>query len=81
MKLGGDFEKLVLIADSQTLGRFREVMHKTVEAGLVLTLARDLTNHPARVPHAVSATGHTSARTQTICMRGFGSASRRWVAD
>lgn len=48
MRLGGEFEKLVLIADSQTLGQFREVMHKTVEAGLVLTLAKDLTNHSAR---------------------------------
>lgn len=47
MKLEGDFSKLVLIADSQTLGQFREVMHKTVEASLVLTLAKDLTNHPA----------------------------------
>ncbi len=45
MKLEGDFTKLVLIADSQTLGQFREVMHKTVEASLVLTLAKDLTNH------------------------------------
>jgi len=48
MRLGGEFEKLVLIADSQTLGQFREVMHKTVEAGLVLTLAKDLTKHSAR---------------------------------
>lgn len=47
MKLEGDFTKLVLIADAQTLGQFREVMHKTVEASLVLTLAKDLTNHPA----------------------------------
>ena len=47
MKLDGDFDKLVLIADSQTLGQFREVMHKTVEASLVLTLAKDLTNHSA----------------------------------
>ena len=47
MKLEGEFNKLVLIADSQTLGQFREVMHKAVEASLVLTVAKDLTNHPA----------------------------------
>jgi protein required for attachment to host cells len=57
MKLDGDFNKLVLIADSQTLGQFREVMHKTVEAGLVLTLAKDLTNHSARQITDVILTG------------------------
>lgn len=34
-----------------------------------------------RVPHAVSATEHTSARAQAICMRGIVSPNRRWVAD
>lgn len=59
MKLDGDFEKLVLVADSQTLGQFREVMHKSVEAGLVLSLAKDLTNHSTRdIEQVISASSH-----------------------
>ncbi|KIZ46414.1 MULTISPECIES: host attachment family protein [Rhodopseudomonas] len=45
MRLGGEFDKLVLIADPQTLGQMRPIMHKTVEAALISSLAKDLTNH------------------------------------
>lgn len=45
MKLSGAYESLVLVADPQTLGQLRDTMHKEVEASLVLTLAKDLTNH------------------------------------
>ncbi|ABE39336.1 host attachment family protein [Rhodopseudomonas pseudopalustris] len=45
MKLDGEFEKLVLIADPQTLGQMRPILHKTVEASLIRSLAKDLTNH------------------------------------
>ncbi len=58
MKLDGDFDKLVLVADSQTLGQFRDVMHKAVEASLVLTLAKDLTNHSTRqITDVIAASG------------------------
>lgn len=46
MKHAGKFEKLVLVADPQTLGQLRDVMHKTVRDSIVLTLAKELTNHP-----------------------------------
>lgn len=46
MKQDGKFENLVLVADPQTLGQLRDVMHKTVQDSIVLTLAKDLTNHP-----------------------------------
>lgn len=50
-----EFEALVLILDPQTLGQVRECMHKTVEASIVRTLAKDLTNHaPADVEKALS---------------------------
>ncbi|MXP61895.1 host attachment protein [Roseomonas sp. M0104] len=39
------FEALVLAADPQTLGQMRSVMHKTVEASIIRTLPKDLTNH------------------------------------
>ena len=45
MKLSGAYESLVLVADPQILGQLRDTMHKEVEASLVLTLAKDLTNH------------------------------------
>ena len=45
MKHGNKFSNLVLVADPQTLGQMRSTMHKTVEASLVLTLDKDLTNH------------------------------------
>ncbi len=41
----GDFESLVLIVDPQTLGQLRSAMHKMVEASVVRTLSKDLTNH------------------------------------
>ncbi len=46
MKHAGEFEKLVLVADPQTLGQLRDVMHKTVQDSIVLSLAKELTNHP-----------------------------------
>ncbi len=33
------------MADPQTLGQFRDAMHKELEASIVLTLAKELTNH------------------------------------
>jgi protein required for attachment to host cells len=45
MHEAGDYQALVLAADPQTLGQMRPVLHKTVEAALVLTLNKDLTNH------------------------------------
>ncbi len=39
------FEALVLIADPQTLGQVRSAMHKSVEASVVQTMAKDYTNH------------------------------------
>jgi protein required for attachment to host cells len=45
MKLDGEFDQLVLIADPQTLGQMRPILHKTVEASLIRSLAKDLTNH------------------------------------
>ena len=44
-KQRNDFEALVTIADPQTLGQLREAMHKTVEAAVVTSLSKDLTNH------------------------------------
>ncbi|MBI0537696.1 host attachment protein [Roseomonas sp. KE2513] len=45
MKAANGYEDLVIVADPQTLGELRKVMHKTVEASVVHTLAKDLTNH------------------------------------
>ena len=56
MKQRKAFEHMALVADPQTLGQFRDAMHKTLEASLVLTLAKDLTNHSAReITDALSA--------------------------
>jgi protein required for attachment to host cells len=44
----GGFKDLVLILDPQTLGQLRGNLHKTVEATIVRTLAKDLTNHPIK---------------------------------
>lgn len=44
MKQTGAFEALVLVADPRTLGQFRDAMHKSVEASLVFTLDKELTN-------------------------------------
>uniref|UniRef100_Q07PK0 Putative AtsE n=1 Tax=Rhodopseudomonas palustris (strain BisA53) TaxID=316055 RepID=Q07PK0_RHOP5 len=45
MKLDGEFDQLVLVADPQTLGQMRPILHKTVEASVIRSLAKDLTNH------------------------------------
>jgi protein required for attachment to host cells len=47
MKAVNGYEDLVIVADPQTLGELRKVMHKTVEASVVHTIAKDLTNHAA----------------------------------
>lgn len=44
MKLAHEFEHLVLIADPQTLGQIRPILHKTVEGALIRSLAKDYTN-------------------------------------
>ncbi len=48
MCLKGEFETLILAADPQTLGQMRGIMHKTVEAALLISLAKDLTHHSAQ---------------------------------
>ena len=48
MCLKGEFKTLILAADPQTLGQMRGIMHKTVEAALLISLAKDLTNHSAQ---------------------------------
>jgi len=45
MKLAGEYDQLVLVADPQTLGQIRPILHKTVEAALLRSLAKDLTHH------------------------------------
>lgn len=45
MKERNGYDALVLVADPQTLGQMRPLLHKTVEAAIVETLAKDLTNH------------------------------------
>lgn len=44
--LGGDFERLLIIAPPSTLGDLRRHYHKEVEARLIGEIAKDLTNHP-----------------------------------
>ena len=44
----GKFQDLVLVVDPQTLGQLRKALHKTVEASVVMTVAKDLTNHPLK---------------------------------
>ncbi|MET0528042.1 MAG: host attachment family protein [Microvirga sp.] len=45
MNNANKYSDLVLIADPQTLGQMRSAMHKAVEASVVLSMAKDLTNH------------------------------------
>ena len=45
MHESGNYTKLVLTADPQTLGQIRDAMHKNVERSVVLSLSKDLTNH------------------------------------
>jgi protein required for attachment to host cells len=47
MRAANGFESLVIVADPQTLGQIRGALHKTVEASVVHTLSKDLTNHSA----------------------------------
>ena len=47
MKQSGEFDKLILVADPQTLGQLRDTMHKTVARSLLRTIDKDLTNHTA----------------------------------
>ena len=52
----GRFKSLVLIADPQTLGQMRTAMHKTVEATITETMAKDYTNHSvAEIEKALTA--------------------------
>ncbi len=44
----GAFQDLVLVVDPQTLGQLRACLHKTVEAAVVRSVAKDLTNHPVK---------------------------------
>lgn len=48
MKEAKGFEDLVLICDPQTLGQLRAAMHKNVEASVLFTLSKDLTNHAVK---------------------------------
>lgn len=48
MKEAGDFDAWLLVADPQTLGQLRPILHKTLTASLVRSLAKDLTNHSVR---------------------------------
>ncbi|WP_348984725.1 host attachment protein [Devosia sp. J2-20] len=47
MKQANKFEHMVLAADPQSLGQLRDTLHKTVQASIVLTLDKELTNHAA----------------------------------
>ncbi len=47
MKGANGFDALVIVADPQTLGQIRAALHKTVEAAVVHTLSKDLTNQGA----------------------------------
>jgi len=60
MHESGSFEALVLIADPQTLGQLRNAMHKTVSASVVLTMAKEYTNHSLmEIARAVKSHGET----------------------
>ncbi len=49
------YTAMVLIADPQTLGQLRAAMHKTVEASIVQTMAKDYTNNTlAEIQKALS---------------------------
>lgn len=43
---GGKFEKLILVADPDTLGQIRPSLHQEVSDKIVLELAKTLTNSP-----------------------------------
>jgi protein required for attachment to host cells len=45
MKVDGEFESMVLVADPQTLGQMRDAMHKTLEAAILRSLPKDLMHH------------------------------------
>ena len=45
MRENRSYEALVLIADPQTLGQLRDVLHKTVSESLVLSIPKELINH------------------------------------
>ena len=45
--LTGQIKSLVIIADPQTLGQMRGLMHRTVEEALLLSIPKDLTRHTA----------------------------------
>ena len=45
--LGGQIESLVIIADPQTLGQMRGLLHKTVQEALLISIPKDLTGHSA----------------------------------
>lgn len=48
MKHAGEFETMILAADPQTLGQLRAAMHKTVEASILRSVSKALTNHPTQ---------------------------------
>jgi protein required for attachment to host cells len=45
MRAANGFDSLVIVADPQTLGQIRGALHKTVEASVIRTISKDLTNH------------------------------------
>ncbi len=45
--LTGTVANLIIIADPQTLGQMRPVMHKSLEKALLVSVSKDLTNHSA----------------------------------
>jgi len=44
--LGGDFEKLVVVAPPHTLGELRKHYHKEVTSRIIEEINKDLTRHP-----------------------------------
>ena len=44
----GDFERLILVADPDTLGEIRPLLHKEVTDKIVLEQAKTLTNSPGQ---------------------------------
>ena len=44
--LGGDFEKLIVVAPPRTLGELRKHYHKEVASRIVVEINKDLTNRP-----------------------------------
>ena len=45
MRAANAYEALAIVADPETLGEIRQAMHKTVEASVVHSIPKDLTNH------------------------------------